>query len=62
LWQVVASGDYLQSLADQRNAKGKSFKPEQANEKKDRKEERRKKANEGKLGGGTQVIKCESFS
>nr|SVE84122.1 EOG090X0267 [Daphnia pulex] len=52
--EVVASGDYLQSLADQRNAKGKSFKPEQANEKKDRKEERRKKANEGKLGGGTQ--------
>ncbi|KZS14106.1 E3 UFM1-protein ligase 1 [Daphnia magna] len=52
--EVVASGDYLQALADQRNAKEKSFKPEQSNEKKDRKDERRKKANEGKLGGGTQ--------
>nr|SVE74987.1 EOG090X0267 [Daphnia dolichocephala] len=52
--EVVASGDYLQALADQRNAKEKSFKSDQSNDKKDRKEKRRKKANEGKLGGGTQ--------
>lgn len=53
----MASGAYLQAQADQRNAKGKSTKPEQANEKKDRKEERRKKANEGKVGGGVQVAR-----
>ena len=53
--KVVASGAYLQAQADQRNAKGKAFKPDQINEKKDKKEERRKKANEGKVGGGVQV-------
>lgn len=55
LLQVVASGAYLQAQADQRNAKVKSFKPDQSNEKKDRKEERRKKANVGGVGGGVQV-------
>ena len=35
----------------------KSGKPEQTGEKKDKKEERRKKASEGKVGGGTQVNK-----
>nr|CAG4646077.1 EOG090X0267 [Macrothrix elegans] len=52
--EVVASGAYLQSQADQKSAKLKSMKPEQTNEKKDRKEERRKKASEGKVGGGVQ--------
>lgn len=37
----------------------KSFRPDQTSEKKDRKEERRKKANEGKVGGGVQV--CIEF-
>ena len=33
----------------------KSTKPDQTGDKKDKKEERRKKASEGKVGGGTQV-------
>nr|CAG4648518.1 EOG090X0267 [Polyphemus pediculus] len=53
--QVVKSGAYLQAQADLRNAKMKSMsRTEVVGDKKDRKEERRKKANEGKLGGGTQ--------
>nr|CAG4641501.1 EOG090X0267 [Eurycercus lamellatus] len=52
--EVVASGAYLQAQADQRNSKMKSSKLDPAVEKKDRKDERRKKANEGKVGGGVQ--------
>ncbi len=39
----------------------KSGKPEQTGEKKDKKEERRKKASEGKVGGGTQVYINQYF-
>nr|CAG4643763.1 EOG090X0267 [Lepidurus arcticus] len=50
--QLVDSGAYLQAQADSRNA-GKTR--TDGNEgKKDKKEERRKKAAEGKTGGGTQ--------
>ena len=56
--EVVASGAYLQSQADQRSAKMKSGASKtqgDGGEKiKDRKEERRKKASEGKAGGGVQ--------
>ena len=57
LVQVVKSGAYLQAQADLRQSKMKtSSRSDVVQEKKDRKEERRKKANEGKIGGGTQVI------
>jgi len=53
--QVVKSGAYLQAQADLRQSKMKtSSRSDVVQEKKDRKEERRKKANEGKIGGGTQ--------
>lgn len=57
--EVVASGAYLQAQAEQRNAKMKAATSGKGDgggtgEKKDRKEERRKKANEGKVGGGVQ--------
>lgn len=53
---MVKSGAYLQAQADLRQSKMKPMsRSDTATEKKDRKEERRKKANEGKIGGGTQV-------
>jgi len=53
--EVVKSGAYLQAQADLRQSKMKpSSRSDVAADKKDRKDERRKKANEGKIGGGTQ--------
>lgn len=55
---VVQSGAYLQAQADARQLKnraGGSRQPTADADKKDRKEERRKKASEGKAGGGAQV-------
>ena len=53
---MVKSGAYLQAQADLRQSKMKpSSRSDVAADKKDRKDERRKKANEGKIGGGTQV-------
>lgn len=54
---MVKSGAYLQAQTDLRQSKMKpSSRSDVVGEKKDRKEERRKKANEGKIGGGTQVF------
>ena len=57
--EVVLSGVYQQSQAKSRNLKQKSLYSNRqdmpVSEKKDRKEERRKKASEGKVGRGVQV-------
>lgn len=45
----------MQAQAERKSAKPMAKSELQGNDKKDKKEERRKKANEGKVGGGVQV-------
>nr|CAG4647659.1 EOG090X00WU [Moina brachiata] len=52
--EVVESGAYMQAQAERKSAKTMAKSELQGNDKKDKKEERRKKANEGKVGGGVQ--------
>lgn len=56
--QAVTSGAYVQS---QYEKKGKTSNKEDFDSKTDKRDERRKKAASGKLGGGTQVNHFDFF-